>query len=337
MQRILYSILTTLLFLIVSTACKEGSDTCDQMPEVSQIKVNIATENLTSEIASIKNIADGLDFKKQHPFVTNYFFNTTEQLDDSAMASMMSDIFSHPSYSDTLYQQVKNTFGDFSAISADFKTAFTLYRYYYPEVSVPEIQYVLSGLLTDLYVSDTLISIAADYFLGSEARFVPLGIPQYILARYQKEYIVPMTMLLVTQEQNKMDPANQTLLSDMIYYGKSYYLAASILPCTADSLLIGYTAKEMEDINKNEHIIWANFLENDLLYESSHFIKNKFIGERPKTFEISNNCPGRIGVWTGWQIVKSYMDNNQDVGLKQLMNTTDANLIFAKANYKPKP
>ena len=145
-----------------------------------------------------------------------------------------------------------------------------------------------------------------------------------------------MSMLLLTQKQNKTDQSDQSLLAEMIFYGKSYFLTKSTLPCTPDSLIIGYTAQEIEDINKNEHIIWANFLENDLLYETSHFMKNKFIGERPKTFEISQQCPGRIGIWVGWQIVKSYMENNPQVELQELMENTDAQEIFSQSKYKPR-
>ena len=337
MQRKIYSIVIILFILASFTSCVDSENTCTERPDIDEINLDINFEDLTSELIKADDQNKAEAFINEYPFVANYFFNPTNQLSDSAIAALMTDVFSHPSYKDTLYKEVEQTFNSFDQLNRDFTKAFKTYKYYYPDVYAPKIQYVLSGLQKDLFVSDTLICIAADYFLGPDARFVPLGIPQYILKRYQKEYIVPMTMLLVTQEKNQTDPSNKTLLADMIYFGKSYYLAKQTLPCTPDSLLLGYSAKEMTDINKNEHIIWANFLENDLLYESSHFIKNKFTGERPKTFEISNNCPGRIGLWVGWQIIRSYMENNPEVSLQELMKMTDVNLIFSKSGYKPKP
>ena len=50
--------------------------------------------------------------------------------------------------------------------------------------------------------------------------------------------------------------------------------------------------------------------------------------------EIDNESPGRIGVWIGWQIVRSFMNNNE-VSLQQLM-TLDAKEIFERSKYKPK-
>jgi hypothetical protein len=39
----------------------------------------------------------------------------------------------------------------------------------------------------------------------------------------------------------------------------------------------------------------------------------------------------------GWQIIRSYMENNPEVSLQELMKMTDVNLIFSKSGYKPKP
>lgn len=322
--------------LILASSCGDQDSFCSEAPMVENIELSLALDDLTTDLILLSNNEEALNFIKEEPFLSTYFFNGQDFQSDTALADRMVTIFTNSTYKDTLYQEVKNTFGDFTDIQNDFIKAYQFYKYYYPEVNVPQVQIMLSGLQKDLYVSDSLISIAADYFLGPQASFVPAGVPDYILRRYQKEYIVPMSMLLITQSKNNTNHDDKTLIADMIFFGKSYYLAKQTIPCTPDSILIAYTEQEMEDIKKNEHIIWANFLENDLLYETSHFIKDKFTGERPKTFEISNNCPGRIGIWVGWQIVNSYMKNNPEVTVQQLMEDTDTQKIFKLSKYKPK-
>jgi len=336
MQSNKYYILTSLIGLIVVSACSEVDQFCEEAPNVDNIEVNIPLNDLTDEMVGIQDEDKASQFIESHPFIADYFYERNRYGADSVVANRMVNIFSNPAYKDTLYQQVEETFGDFGDLQTDFEEAFKYYKYYYPDVVSPEVEVVLAGLQKDLFVSDSLISIAADYFLGPDAAYVPNGVPEYILRRYQKEYIVPMTMLLLTQKQNDTDQSDQTLLADMVFYGKSYYMTKKTIPCTPDSLLIGYTAQEIKDINENEHIIWANFLENDLLYETSHFMKNKFIGERPKTFEISQQCPGRIGIWVGWQIVESYMRENPEVSVQELMKNTDAQQIFSQSKYKPR-
>jgi len=162
-----------------------------------------------------------------------------------------------------------------------------------------------------------------------------LGIPAYILERYQKEYIVPASILLLSNNYIKENFRDNTMLADMVYYGKKYYFAKEMMPCTPDSLLIWYSGQELSDVRDNQHIIWANFVQNQLLYETNHLTKKKFLDERPKVYEIGDKCPGRIGTWLGWEIVNKYMEVNQ-VDLQTLMNEPDAQKIFALSHYKPR-
>jgi hypothetical protein len=136
---------------------------------------------------------------------------------------------------------------------------------------------------------------------------------------------------------NKTDFEDQTALADMIYYGKAYQMTKQLLPCTPDSILTGYTAFETNDIDEHEPVIWASILENKVLYEKNPFIKDKFLSERPKTLEIGENCPGRIGRWIGWRIIQKYVEENPDIALRELMLQNDAQKIFSESKYKPIP
>ena len=124
------------------------------------------------------------------------------------------------------------------------------------------------------------------------------------------------------------------MLSEMIDYGKSYYLLSKILPCTPERILIGYTEEEWEDVFENDQIIWANFVQNEWLYETNHTIKQKFLGERPNVYEIGDKCPGRIGRWLGWQIVNAYAEKS-GASVTEIMSERDLNKLFAASGYKP--
>jgi len=204
----------------------------------------------------------------------------------------------------------------------------------YPEAKTPEVYSAVSVFYNDLFVSDSLIILGLDHFIGQEATYAPKDIPQYILKRYDAAHLPAIVMQFISGHYVKSGDKN-TLLSDMIDFGKTYYLTSRLLPCTADSLLMGYTPKNMEDIRANKSIIWANFVENELLYETDHMVKRKFLSERPQIYEISQDCPGRIGAWVGWQIVESYMASN-DVAIKDLMENTDHHKIFEQSGYKPR-
>jgi hypothetical protein len=120
----------------------------------------------------------------------------------------------------------------------------------------------------------------------------------------------------------------------MVAYGKAYAFTKKILPCTPDSILIGYSQKEIDGAFFNEPTIWKKMIEDQVLFSTSHFIKQKYISERPKTTEISSQCPGRIGMWVGWQIVNHYQDETGKK-LPDLMREADAQKIFKLSKYKP--
>ena len=74
-----------------------------------------------------------------------------------------------------------------------------------------------------------------------------------------------------------------------------------------------------------------------MLYSTDSKLDKRFIDIAPFSkfyLDQDNKSPGQIGGWIGWQIVRSYMQNN-DVSLRKLLQT-DAEIIFKKSKYKPK-
>ena len=82
--------------------------------------------------------------------------------------------------------------------------------------------------------------------------------------------------------------------------------------------------------------MWSNFIENQYLFSSDSKLPNRFVNDAPFSkfyLEIDNETPGRVGAWLGWQIVRSFVENN-DTKLQDLMKL-DAKTIFDKSRYKP--
>jgi hypothetical protein len=245
--------------------------------------------------------------------------------------------FTNP-HIDTLLTETHRVFGDLSELKKNFTEAFTNLKYYYPQFKEPKIQTIISGFQTDLFVSDTLIIVSLDYYLGKGAKYKP-QLYDYMLRRYHKDFIVPSVLLLygIDPKTNKTNLADKTVLADMIAYGKAYYFAKRMLPCLPDSILMGYKAEEMKGSRDNEDKIYIRLVENQVLYSTSHKIKEKYISERPKTLEVGEKCPGRIGTWIGWRIVDAYADKHTDKTLPEIMNLPDSEAIFKEAKYRPKP
>jgi uncharacterized protein YjaZ len=135
---------------------------------------------------------------------------------------------------------------------------------------------------------------------------------------------------------NKTDLNDKTVMAEMIAYGKAFYFAKHMLPCVPDSVFMWYTKEEIQGARENEDLIWARLIQDKVLYSTNMIEKRNYLGERPFTSQVGEKCPGRIGQWVGWRIVKQYMQSKTETTLSELMNTADAQAIFRESHYKPK-
>ncbi len=325
-----------LLVVIVLYCCAEKQEACIDAPVIAEEnKVSIAITRLEKELLACKTKEQIRGFINRYPSIAKSALRTGAYPSDSVLLEVLVNRFNNP-HMDSLRMEVERVFPSLETLEADFSRAFSYLKLYYPNFKIPKIYTVTTGFDTDLIISDSTIVIGLDYYLGEGAKFRPLNTPQYIQKRYAKEYIVSSCMLLYASSPaiNATDLKDKTLLADMVFYGKSYYMAKQLMPCLADSVLMEFTAKELQGSIANQDIVWAHFLDNELLYETNNFIKQKYIGERPKTFDIGEDCPGRIGRWLGWEIVEQYMDK-EDIPIQELMRTKNAQVIFESSNYRP--
>ena len=320
--------------LLVLFSCGKKTE-CELAPVVDNSSVEIRIDRLEDEFFTVQSVEEMIDFLNAHPILASDFLGLQQYGDTTILAQRLFDLVGNR-HIDSLRNEVEEEFGDLKDIEADLQEAFARFKTFYPNAKIPRIETMITGFgSSEMYISDSLIIIGLDYYIGPDATYRPIGYPDYILNRFQKEYIAPAIILLLSNYYAAENPADRTMLADMIYYGKKYYFTKMMMPCKHDSLLIWYSGQELADVKENEDIIWASFIENKLIYETSHLTKNKFLSERPKTLEIGNKCPGRIGTWVGWEMVRSYMEENEEVTLPQLMEDLNSQEIFNKSGYRP--
>jgi len=325
-------ILNFLLISLVIFGCGE-KDACNDAPDASNIPVTVTIERVEEELFKNKSKAQIRAYLQKDKLLANHFFNVNKYPNDSLIVNSLYNTLNHPSL-DTVYRETQAVFGDMKDVKAQFEEAFRNIKYYYPDFYIPKIKTIITGLNNDLYVSDSLIVIGLDFFLGPKGTYIP-NIPNYVLKRYQKQYLVSIVVSLISQKYNQVNMLDKSLLAEMIYYGKSYEFVKTMMPCTNDTIVLGYDKQEVIDCDIYESVIWANFVQNNLLFKTDHFTVNKFVGESPKTYEIGDKCPGRIGRWVGWRIIQKYRKENDAVKIQDLMKNNDAKKIFEASKYKP--
>ncbi|MCR5887690.1 gliding motility lipoprotein GldB [Hymenobacter sp. J193] len=315
-------------------SCGRDKQTCEQNPEVARVAAPVHLESLIKPFFQIKNPADAQQFLQAHPGFANHFLQRRQFPSDNVLAQRLTQLATNAGLQ-KLGRETEAAFQDTAALRRQLHQAFQHVRYEFPDFRVPPVNLFVSGLSQDVFVNDSLLVLGLDFFVGPKASYRP-NVPEYILRRYTPAHLLPTVMLAVSTKYNQRPRTNPTMLSEMVQFGKALYFAEKMLPCTPDSLLIGYTGRELEGLEYNEGKVWGHFIEKNLLYNTTPFVIQKYVGERPNTPEIDRIAPGRVGTWLGWQIVRKYMAEHPNVTLRQLMAEQDAQRILTQSKYRPR-
>lgn len=236
-----------------------------------------------------------------------------------------------------LYSEVQNKYSDFSPVQSEIENTLRYIKYYFPNTIVPKKVTTLISEMdyeNKVIYSDSLLLISLDLYLGKEHKFYEF--PDYFTQTFERSQIMPD---IVSDFSTRViaPPRDRTFLSQMIYFGKEMYLKDLILPNYEDYDKMGYTKEQQIWCEENQSEIWRYFIEDNLLYDTDSKLIARFIAPAPFSkfyLELDNESPGRTGVWMGWQIVRSFMKNNE-ITVADLM-IMDAKEVFTRSKYKPK-
>ena len=236
-----------------------------------------------------------------------------------------------------LYSEVQRKYPDFNTQKAEIEDLFRHIKYYYPKTQTPKVITLIYDMDVEYKTvyADSLVLISLEMYLGKNHKF-------YEFPEYQKQTFEPSQILPdIVQDFsfNKIKPPTQKdLLSLMIYAGKQLYFKDALLPEYSDEDKIGYTKTQLDWATAHQADTWRFFIDQNLLYNTDSKLSQRFIAPAPFTkfgLVSDSETPGKMGAWLGWQIVRTFMDNNKDVPLQKML-VMDATEIFQKSKYKPK-
>jgi hypothetical protein len=179
------------------------------------------------------------------------------------------------------------------------------------------------------------IAIGTDKYLGSDFPFYQTITYQYMLANMNRENIAPDLISALLFHEFRMRSEYNRLIDNMLHRGKIMYLLSIFMPDVKDEYLIGYTPEQIKWSRKFERQIWVTMIDQKDLFSSDNLTIRKYMNDAPFTSTISQDSPGRLGTWIGWQIVRSYMNRNQNVTLEDLVRTTDYQRMLEESGYRP--
>ncbi|MBT0606634.1 gliding motility lipoprotein GldB [Aequorivita echinoideorum] len=311
-----------ILFIFLLASCNDQSKV---EKEIEAIPIDVQIDRFDKVFAATteQNLPE---VKRKYPI----FF--PQQFNDSIWIEKINDTLQNQ-----LEEEVVKKFPNDEYLEEVLEPLFQHIKYYFPKFKNPNVVTIISDVdyRNKIILAENMLVIGLDNYLGSDHFFYE-GIEKYITKEMKPSQIGP-DVAEVYARQFVAPPKTRSLLSIMIYFGKKLYLNDVFLPNIPDAEKIGYTEEEYLWSTENEQYMWRYFVEKELLYSTDQKLVARFISPAPFSkfyLEIDNESPGMLGRFLGWQIVKSYMENN-DASVQQLM-VMDAEEIFTNSKYKPK-
>jgi hypothetical protein len=272
-------------------------------------------------------------------FYSTYIFNVLNHGEERDSVFKSLKLFVTDPDINAVYKKSEQVYTsqEIKKLEDEFTQSFKYFKLHFPKTEMPQkcVSFI-SGWNYNITTMDSCLGLSLDMYLGKDNEYYQmLQLPRYKSRTMSKEYLVCDAMrgwIIHCFDKNE---TQSNLINHMIFYGKIYYALDAVLPFTEDSIKIGYTTAQMEYCKQYRKNLWAHFSEKDRLFKNDLKELAPYVSEGPFTSAIGKQCPPRIAMYIGWQIVRSYMDKNPDITLQQLMDEKDAIKILNKSKYKP--
>ena len=337
-------------FSVLFFSCRSGKG-----PDVSGIPVSLVTERFENDFFALdtNNLSHSLDalYKKYPLFLgdfTQHILGLPPATDSAETVMRLIKQFVHDYR--PVYDSVKQKFPDLANEEQEIMMGLKHVKFYFPEYRLPKrlITFIgpmdaffeaSTGSYGDAIVTDGLATGLQLHLGGNFSMYnTEMGLslyPTYISRKFAREYIPVNSIKNIIDDLFADHSGDRTLIEQMVEKGKRIYVLDKLMPATPDTLKIGYTAKQLKGCFDNEGLIWSYFVKNGLVYNNDPSLIKNYIGDSPNTPEFGEGAPGYIGLFTGWQIVKKYMNKNSSMSLAGLMKT-DPKKLFEESGYRPK-
>ena len=235
-----------------------------------------------------------------------------------------------------VYEYTNEIFSSMGSINSQLSNGFKHYRYHYPDSITPRVVGYVSRFNQGLFTVDHFVGIGLDQYLGSDcAYYRQMGIPVYLSRNKIAERVPADVMYAWATQLYPYNDSLDNLLSRMIYQGMLVYFVGAMYPQMDEHVLLGFTEDQIKWCHNNEIQMWTHLVEEKLLFSSDAMVISKLVEDAPHTAYFTTESPGRAAVWQGYQVVKSFADENPKFPLNQVLSHRNYQAILRSARYNP--
>lgn len=334
MKKALFS---TFIFLFLLSACNEnktfrtadisGKDIDFHITRFDSIFWNIDTSDVCNEFIKLDSM---------YPEMAQIYIENVMLMGKlgNPMAQMEYNNFHNYPAVRTVFSTVQQEYNDINDIVQKLKPAILRMNVLLPQINTPEFYTHISFFNQNVIVGTGFISLSLDNYMGENYIYYDsIGVYSYLRQNMTRQKIPTDYMIALLTSEFPFNPSGN-LLDDMTYYGRILYATKCLFPEEDENIILGYTQDQLKWTEEHEEDIWDEMVSSHIIYTTNVIEKNKFIHDGPFTQPFGQESPSRLGAFIGYQIVKSYMRNNQNTTLVQLMQTTNGQEILNKSKYQ---
>ena len=308
--------------------------------DTSKNRVEVKIHRFDKDLLSLDttNMKAGLDtlYSKYHDFLPVFTANIldTAATDTAAVQNLFHQFLTNTTFK-SVNKKTLETFQDVSDIEKQVSDAYTYIHYYFPDVKLPDIYFFVSGFNRSIMMNNTFIGIGTDFYLGSNYPAYKDFTYQYMTVNMRRECLATDLVSATLFRIFVMNSSEYRLMDNMLFRGKVMYLLSVFMPNETPENIMGYTPEQWKWAKANEKQVWGYVIDQKHLFSTDVLLIRKYMNDAPFTAPISQESPGRLGTWLGWQIVQSYMNKNPKVTLEDLMKENNYQKMLEDSGYKP--
>lgn len=325
------------LSILLSTGCSHNQTP----PDVSNIQIDFELISFYEDLFSIHpdSVAQNTDALKEK--YGDYLSAYSEGVigvgnpNSEEYATNLSRFLAYKPNQE-VFDTCRAVFSDKESLKNELKQAFRYYKYYYPQRNIPDVYLHISGFNQSMVVDSGWVSVSVEKYLGRDCVFYEwLETQKYLRNQMIPEMVVPDVMKAIAMTEYAYNDSIDDLISQMVYHGKMLHFVKRTIPEIPDTLLFGFTEKELNWSKANEAFMWATIVEQKHLFSTDPMLIRKYVGEGPFTSFFGQESPGRTGRFLGYRLMKSWIEAHPDASFRDMMAQTDPHRILAKAKYRP--
>ncbi len=222
------------------------------------------------------------------------------------------------------------------------KEGFTHLHYYFPNYPLTHNVLTFVGPFEsygNIVIKDA-VAVGLQMHLGPSSNWyfsdhIQTIYPTYLSRNFTAQNIAINSVInIVNDIVPQLDTG--TFITQIIETGKRQYILNACLPSLHDTVLLGYTKKQLNAVSQEESAIWDYIVDNKIVESKDLAVIGSMTREGLNNEVLGEVFPSNVGKFIGYKIVHTWMQQKEQKNLSMdALLKMPASKIQATVKYNP--